>query len=400
MKVIKKMIQGAILAGILLMVQNVQAQRGQHHRGEQMLEKMKTELNLTAEQETQITAIQEKYQPQIEALKTQEFEDRSEKRAAFGELMKAQKTEVNQVLTEEQQAIMKEKRGHHKPHHRRHKGKNKAMEQEMKAYKEANIHPVLLKQRAKLEQDISPEDKATIAELRIAFNEMKAEREAGRKSFSKDKKGDDKDGNREEMKAKREALKAKYQPQSETLKALQEKYDTQIEALHQEIKPQQEQWKKDMHEIHKKHAAQDKNVEENAPSKDKKGHRKGHGKKHHKGKMGHHKMGKKHFLLLDPNEAPAPASAATQALTTLKAFPNPAINNNTLTYEVTEATRIKIALTDESGNVIKVLVNEFKEVGEYRMDVDLSNLKNGAYYYTVTDNGGISTQKVIVNSKQ
>lgn len=397
MKFIKKMIQVTILTGILLMVQNVQAQRGQHHRGEQMLEKMKTVVDLTAEQETQITAIQEKYQPQLEALKAKEFEDRSEKKAAFGALMKAQKEEVHQVLTEEQKTTLKEQK---REHHKRHRAEKKELHQEIKAYKAEHIHPVLLKQRAKLEQNISAEDKATLAELRIAFNQLKEEKQAQGKAFSKNKKESDSNTNRADKKAQKktqkEALKEKYKAESDALKALKEKYQTEIESLFAEIEPQEEQWKKDIKQIHEKYAPKEGGDHEHALKR----HHKGHGKRHHKGKIGHHKMGKKHFLLLDPNEAPALPSAANQAFTSLKTYPNPAINNNTLTYQVTKATRIKIALTDESGHVIKVLVNEFKEIGEYRMEVDLSSLKNGAYYYTVTDNGGITSKKVMVNSGQ
>lgn len=386
MNVIEKMMHVAMLIAVLLLVQDVKAQDRPHHRGEQMLEKMKTELQLTAEQETQVKAIQEKYQPQMEALKTQEFEDKMERRAAFKVLMKAQKEEISQILTEEQKAIAQEKRGERRERHQARKGEQKELRQALKTYKETIIHPIILAQRAKLELDISAEDKVTIADLRLVFEQLKAEKIAHKQEFSKDKKGDR--PNRQEMmaqrKAKKEAIKEQYQEEFETLKALNEKYSAQVDALHQEIEPQKKVWKKEMETIKAEYETE----EENAIQK----------RGHHKHSMKHKGMGgKKHFILLDPNEPINSTAINTQASTSLKSYPNPAVNSSTLAYVVTNANRIKITLTDESGNVLKVLVNEYKEEGEYQMEVDLSDLKNGAYYYTVTDDGGISSTKVVVN---
>lgn len=386
MNVMKKMISAVMLIAVLLLVQNAEAQHRAHHKGEQMLEKMKTELQLTAEQETQVKAIQEKYQVEMEDLKTQDFEDKMERRTAFRTLVKAQKEEISQILTEEQKAIARKKRGERREHHQARKGERKELRQALKTYKETNIHPVILAQRAKLEQDISAEDKATIADLRLVFEQLKTEKVAHKQAFSKDKKGDR--PNRQEMmtqrKAKKEAIKEQYQEEFEMLKALNEKYSAQIDALHQEIEPQKEVWKKEMEAIKAEYEIEEKNAIQ------KRGHQK-HSMKH-KG-MG----GKKHFILLDPNERSHSTAINTQASTSLKSYPNPAINSSTLAYTVTNANRIKITLTDESGNVLKVLVNEYKKEGDYQMEVDLSDLKNGAYYYTVTDDGGISSTKVVVS---
>lgn len=76
---------------------------------ENPIEKYKAELNLTADQETQLNEIFTKYRSEFETLREVHFEDPDDRRAQMQEIRKAQRTEIQAVLTDEQQAILKEK---------------------------------------------------------------------------------------------------------------------------------------------------------------------------------------------------------------------------------------------------------------------------------------------------
>ena len=177
------------------------------------------------------------------------------------------------------------------------------------------------------------------------------------------------------------------------MKNLVEKYEEQISALYEEVKPQQEQWEADQKEIFKKYMPE------------------GHEKqaKAHKGK---HKRGKKefarklkkaHFLLLDPNkEESAIELLGLEEKTSaeISVFPNPATDQNTIKYKIHEAGQITIELRTENGVLIQTVVNEYRDAGTYQEQVSLANLKDGVYYYTINDQNGVVTQKIVVSNNK
>ncbi|MFK7936570.1 MAG: hypothetical protein AB8G22_23855 [Saprospiraceae bacterium] len=257
--------------------QDTLAQRGQ--RGN-IVEHLKHHIELTPEQETELTAITEKYNTRIKSLR----EDPSENREKIKQLRQAQRAEVNKVLTAEQEATLKEKRkGHHG--HRKGKGAQgdkKGLRTELKKYREENIKPVLAAQRVQLENKISGADRATLAELRVVFEQEKTARK------SSHKKGERPD--REARDAQRDAFEMKYAKEIATLKSLTQKYDTELENIRTAIQPQIEKWKKDTQAITQKYLSE---------SEDRKGH---HAKKkHHKsGAILKGEKAKSRFLLMAP----------------------------------------------------------------------------------------------------
>ena len=60
-----------------------------------------------------------------------------------------------------------------------------ALHQDVKAYREANIQPVMLVQRAKLESQIEAQDQATIAELRPVFKAKREEKMAKKRAIQR-----------------------------------------------------------------------------------------------------------------------------------------------------------------------------------------------------------------------
>lgn len=355
-------------------------------------DKLKTELNLTDAQVQQIESLTEEQRTQMQALREQDFESREARREAMKEIHTAYKNGLAEILNDEQEAqlkvIQQEARAKRKARAEEFGQKRKEARQDIGTYRTEHIKPVILEQRTKLETKISAEDKALLAELRAEKperpkrleNPSMEERKAAKAAF-------------EAGKAEREAFKAKLQ-------ALVETYASDIDELYAEIRPQVEEWKKEIGEI-----AQEHHPSEMKKRKD--GESSGAGKKAKDRK--HRKRGQKGersksillpkgaFLLLDPNAPISDAEVMPQSLTEIKVFPNPTFNQNTLSYEVKEPGHLRIELHNDNGRLLEVLFDGTREAGAYQLDVDMSKLRNGVYYYTVQDQNGVQSHKVIVN---
>lgn len=363
-------------------------------RGPQMdVEKLKTELQLTDQQVQQIEDLTTEQRSQMKQLRDTEFESPETRREAMKALQGDYRDGLADILTAEQQTKMKAlqegQRAKKQERAAQFKENRKATRDEIKSYREENVIPVLQAQRAKLETKISAEDKALISELRAKQSQRPKRLE--NPSIEEQK----------AAKAQFEARKEERQAYKEQMKALLKTYETDIEALYAEIEPQFEEWKSEMKEI----------AVENRPADAKKRQRnkdlekgKKQGKGGRKARMGDRRekrdpalLSKAAFLLLDPNAPATSTPAMQQAVTEIKVFPNPTFNQNTLSYTVKEAGHLRIELHNESGRLMEVLFEGNKDAGEYQLDVDMSKLRNGVYYYTVMDQKGKQSHKVIVN---
>jgi len=367
MKYLKNKAQILMLILAILCVQNLMGQRGRHHPPNMiMIEAVKEDLNLSEAQAAQIEKLQVDFKKQAQLVKADETKDRLEKRAAMELLADNQKAAIEKILTQSQQTLLAERKATYKAERKAKMAERKSSRKELKAtletYRAENIEPVILTQRAKLEANLSEESKAELSELRIAFADKKEQREKRKAEWQ----ANGKKRNSANRKAKIETRKAARENDEEvlTLKELVEKYESNI--------------------AHKRRGGD-------------KAHRKGHGKRH-----GHHRnvdnrIGKGHFLLLDPNQVISTNQVA--ALTEIKVYPNPATSGNTLDYEVKEVGRIKIELHDEQGKLVKILLDEEKTVGKYQLNIDLRELKNRTYFYVVSDKQGITTKKFLIIEK-
>jgi cytochrome c556 len=217
-------------------------------------EHLQETLDLSDEQMEALKPIFDDTRSELEALRDQEFESRKARRAAAQAIMEAQKEKMDGILTEGQMEKLDEMRPQWGPRsgpgkagarsERANRQRNEALHQELKAYRETNVDPVLRKQRAQLAAELSAEDKATIAALREKRDghraQMKQAKEQGERPARP-------------TEAQREAHKA----DRATIKALVEKYDSEIEALLAEVQPQAEQWQKDIKSIHEKYRPED-----------------------------------------------------------------------------------------------------------------------------------------------
>lgn len=192
------------------------------------------------------------------------------------------------------------------------KGEHKEMRKEMKAYKDANILPVIKAQRLKLESELSEAEKNTISKIRTEMEANKEEHKGFRKEMQKNKKSGGEPS--ETQKAKMEEIRAKKKQAMETLKPIAKAHKETLKALNEEIAPKKETWETDLQAIRSKHISDEEwekmqeehkaKREAHHPEKEHKGNGKGKGKKHEgKDGFGLHKMtNPTKFLLLDPTK--------------------------------------------------------------------------------------------------
>jgi len=80
-----------------------------------------------------------------------------------------------------------------------------------------------------------------------------------------------------------------------------------------------------------------------------------------------------------------------------KAYPNPASTTCNIIYSIPSNGTVSIDLYDISGRKIKSLLGDTKQTtGRYKLPVDVSNLSNGIYVYTIKVDGQVYAQKLTV----
>ncbi len=386
-----KQLFSALLLGVLVFLSTAlaaQPQRGHRPGPFHALEQWKTELNLTEAQQAQLETLKTTFEKDMAGLKEKEYDSPDAQREAFHGVMQQYKTSIGQILTEEQKATLEARRAEQRGarQDRMKKMDKEGLRQEMKAYHDQNIRPVMLQQRAKLEKKISAEDKALIADLRAKFEANRQEKQQMKQNPNHSK---------EDFKALRES----HEAERETLKGLVEQYNEDIDALMAEVKGQQEQWHKDQRAIREKYApgqgeGQGKRKEGGKGKGEKQKYQPGH----HTG-MGMHPSGKDmrkgHFLLLDP-KAPAEAPAGAAVTANANVYPNPAANQMTLEYTLLKAGEVRIELRDKKGNLVRVAEEDPKAAGGHSLLIDATQLKDGVYYLTIISQGQRTAQKVVV----
>jgi len=411
----KKLILSSI--AILLFVVGSFAQRGANH-----LEKLSATLALTTEQQSVIETKFESFQANLKHLRSQEGEWDA-KKESMKTLKQDFRKEIVSVLTTEQlekfetlesNGIEKRKafEGRSKGKMKDGKGNRFAMYKKHKAKREnlkKELLPIALEQRAKLDKEISSKDRKTIVELRKAIT---AKKEAQRKVWES-RKSEFKNGGkpaREDVIAMKEEYRQERKNFMESkemalLKALIEKYDSDLEEYGNPIL---EARKKLMVE-HRSTSKSKINGEVHYEGKDLENGRWRKGMK--KGKRGHGKaMAKRgtftdkrkaRFLLLDPDLALSESrfEKPKSAVNKINVFPNPAINQNTISYNVKTSGKIDVQLWDEKGNLINTVFSGIQDAGDQQIQVSTGELLSGSYYYTIKDANGVVISKRFIKAK-
>jgi hypothetical protein len=79
----------------------------------------------------------------------------------------------------------------------------------------------------------------------------------------------------------------------------------------------------------------------------------------------------------------------------LSVSPNPFNNLLSIQYELQEPTQVTVSLSNTLGQVVKVLVNERVEAGNYQINESTADLPTGVYIVSMKTPMGIKTQKVV-----
>lgn len=77
-------------------------------------------------------------------------------------------------------------------------------------------------------------------------------------------------------------------------------------------------------------------------------------------------------------------------------YPNPFNPSTTIRYSTPLSQHLKISVYDILGNVVSILVDEFKSTGSYEVLFDGSNLTSGVYFYTLEAGTITLTKKLIL----
>jgi uncharacterized protein (DUF1501 family) len=77
-------------------------------------------------------------------------------------------------------------------------------------------------------------------------------------------------------------------------------------------------------------------------------------------------------------------------------FPNPAKESTTITFKMNNTNHVNLSLLDNTGSIVKVLLNEQKEEGEHSVTVTVTDLPAGIYFYKLKTGFVNETKKMIV----
>ena len=78
------------------------------------------------------------------------------------------------------------------------------------------------------------------------------------------------------------------------------------------------------------------------------------------------------------------------------AYPNPFDPATTLDYDIAVDSNVSITVYDISGQVVEVLVDDYKFAGEYSITWNAQNYSSGVYFIGMESNGEYFTQKLML----
>jgi hypothetical protein len=82
--------------------------------------------------------------------------------------------------------------------------------------------------------------------------------------------------------------------------------------------------------------------------------------------------------------------------TSLNVYPNPTVDNFTLEFELTEATKLDINLVNAIGQTVRSIENNNFNSGEHLINVNTSDLAAGTYFVTIRNQEGVTTKTITI----
>ena len=81
-------------------------------------------------------------------------------------------------------------------------------------------------------------------------------------------------------------------------------------------------------------------------------------------------------------------------------YPNPFSNTTNISYQLPEKSNVNLSVFDITGKVVKTLVNQSQQAGQYNINFDAGNLQSGIYYYRLVTGNRAETGKMIIISEE
>ncbi|MBD2715549.1 T9SS type A sorting domain-containing protein [Microvirga sp. STR05] len=257
---------------------------------------------------------------------------------------------------------------------------------ELKAYLAQNVLPAVRQQRQKLEPQLSTADRAQLAIYRIQLKEIDQKMQTLRQSIGATSPAPPPPGTRpalpEALKQQVQQVHTEHKTLMQNVSQLAQKYAGDIARLSQELQPQKEKWAADMKALVLKNATPE--------QQEKMGQMSG---RLHRRAGANRFFNPAMFLLMDPN---APVSPAVSDLGSTSVYPNPAVATSQLEYEVKKAGPVMVELLDGRGNALRTVATEAKqEKGQHTVQVNISELPAGTYFYKITTRSGSETRRFV-----
>ncbi len=77
-------------------------------------------------------------------------------------------------------------------------------------------------------------------------------------------------------------------------------------------------------------------------------------------------------------------------------YPNPFKEKTAIKYCIPAKMKIRLEVFDSDGNKIKILVDEIKEAGTYKVEFDASKFVIGEYLYKLESKDFFETKKMVL----
>jgi hypothetical protein len=80
----------------------------------------------------------------------------------------------------------------------------------------------------------------------------------------------------------------------------------------------------------------------------------------------------------------------------LRNYPNPVESVTSISYSLPETGDVKIELFDTTGKIVKSIINSNSQAGFHQVNIDVTDLHGGIYYYRLTQHNKSTTNKMVV----
>jgi hypothetical protein len=77
-------------------------------------------------------------------------------------------------------------------------------------------------------------------------------------------------------------------------------------------------------------------------------------------------------------------------------YPNPFNPVTIIGFQIPKSGITSLKIYDVTGRLIKTLINEFKQAGNYKVEFDAGSVASGVYFYKLTSGDFVSTRKMVV----